>query len=102
VLTCVGQAFPGRVAASVLKAVGLPEMVTRSLAEYEARALELARDPAAHAALKEKLSYNRKTQPLFDTVRYTRNLEAAYTRMWEIHQSGRPPVPFAVDDVKAA
>jgi predicted O-linked N-acetylglucosamine transferase (SPINDLY family) len=102
VLTCMGQSFPGRVAASVLKAVGLPEMVTRSLAEYEARALELARDPAAHAALKEKLSRNRKTQPLFNIVRYTRNLEAAYLRMWELHRSDRPPVAFAVDDVNAA
>ena len=97
-----GQSFPGRVAASVLRAVGLPDMVTRSLAEYEARALELALDPAAHAALKEKLSRNRKTQPLFDTVRYTRNLEAAYTRMWECYRNDRPPVPFAVDDVKTA
>ena len=96
------ESFPGRVAASVLRAVGLPEMVTRSLAEYEARALELALDPAAHAALKEKLSRNRKTQPLFDTVRYTRNLEAAYTRMWECYQNDRPPAPFAVDDVKTA
>ncbi len=102
VLTCMGQSFPSRVAASVLKAVGLPELVTHSLAEYEARALELARDPAAHTALKEKLARNRKTQPLFDTVRYTRNLEAAYTRMWERHQNNGTPVPFAVDDVKAA
>ena len=102
VLTCIGPSFPSRVAASVLRAVGLPEMVTRSLAEYEARALELALDPAAHAALKEKLSRNRKTQPLFDTVRYTRNLETAYMRMWECYQNDRPPVPFAVDDVKTA
>ena len=80
----------------------LPEMVTRSLGEYEARALELARDPAAHAALKEKLSRNRKTQPLFDTVRYARDLETAYTRMWELHQSDRAPAPFAVNDVKPA
>jgi predicted O-linked N-acetylglucosamine transferase (SPINDLY family) len=102
VLTCMGQSFPGKVAASVINAVGLPEMVTRSLAEYEARALELARDPAAHAALREKLAHNRKTQPLFDTVRYTRNLEAAYARMWEQYQSGQPAVSFAVDDVKTA
>jgi predicted O-linked N-acetylglucosamine transferase (SPINDLY family) len=102
VLTCMGQSFPGRVAASVLRAVDLPELVTRSLGEYEARALELARDPVQHAALKEKLSRNRKTQPLFDTVRYTRNLEAAYGRMWELHQGDRPPVSFAVDDVKPA
>jgi predicted O-linked N-acetylglucosamine transferase (SPINDLY family) len=98
----MGQSFPGRVAASVLRAVGLPEMVTRSLGEYEARALELARDPVQHAALKEKLSRNRKTQPLFDTVRYTRNLEVAYRHMWELYHSDRPPVSFAVDDVNPA
>lgn len=101
VLTCLGQGFQGRVAASVLRAVGLPEMVAHSLAEYEARALALASDPDALAALKEKLWRNRKTQPLFDTVRYTRNLEAAYTRMWEQHRKGEAPVSFAVDDVKA-
>ena len=77
-------------------------MVTCSLPEYEARALEIARDPPARAALREKLWRNRKTQPLFDTIRYTRNLEAAYSRMWERYQSGAPAVSFAVDDVKAA
>jgi predicted O-linked N-acetylglucosamine transferase (SPINDLY family) len=86
----------------VLKAVGLPEMVAHSLDEYEARALEVARDPAALAALKDKLSRNRKTQPLFDTIRHTRNLEAAYIRMWEHYQSGRSPMSFAVEDVKPA
>ena len=102
VLTCLGHAFQGRVAASVLKAVGLPEMVTYSLAEYEARALEIARDSAARAALREKLARNRKTYPLFDTIRYTRNLEAAYTRMWHHHANGESPISFAVDNVKAA
>ena len=101
VLTCLGQGFQGRVAASVLRAVGLPEMVAHSLVEYEARALALACDPDALAALKEKLWRNRKTQPLFDIVRYTRNLEAAYMRMWEQHHKGEAPVSFAVDDVKA-
>jgi predicted O-linked N-acetylglucosamine transferase (SPINDLY family) len=102
VLTCLGHAFQGRVAASVLRALGLPEMVTYSLPEYEARALEIARDPSARAALREKLWRNRRTQPLFDTIRYTRNLEAAYSRMWDQHQRGEPAVSFAVDDVKAA
>ena len=98
VLTCMGGSFPGRVAASVLGAVGLPEMVTHSLAEYEARALALARDSAALAAVKAKLARNRETQPLFDTVRYTRYLEAAYMGMWERYVRGEPPASFAVDD----
>jgi predicted O-linked N-acetylglucosamine transferase (SPINDLY family) len=102
VLTCMGQSFPGRVGASVLNAVGLPEMVTHSLADYEARALALARNPLELAAVKEKLARNRKTHPLFDTVRYTRHLEAAYLRMWANHRSGRPPASFAVDDLKVA
>jgi predicted O-linked N-acetylglucosamine transferase (SPINDLY family) len=97
VLTCTGNTFAGRVAASLLNAVGLPEMVTHSLAEYEARALRLARDPAAMTELKAKLARNRTTYPLFDTVRFTRHMEAAYTRMWERYASGHPPAGFAVE-----
>jgi predicted O-linked N-acetylglucosamine transferase (SPINDLY family) len=96
VLTCKGAAFPGRVAASLLSAIGMPEMVTQSLEEYESRALELALNPDALAAVKAKLLRNRDTFPLFDTVRFTRNLEAAYERMVELHRSGRPPQSFAV------
>ena len=81
VLSCAGETFAGRVAASLLNAAGLPELVTTSLAEYEALALNLAREPAALAALKEKLARNRDTCALFDTERYTRNLEAAYETM---------------------
>jgi protein O-GlcNAc transferase len=67
VLTCLGETFAGRVAASLLHAAGLPELVTGSLTEYEALALKLARDPAALAALKDKLAKNRDTCALFDT-----------------------------------
>ena len=97
VLTCLGTTFAGRVAASLLFAVGLPELVTYSLAEYETLALKLAHDPRALAALKEKLRRNRDTEPLFDTARITRNLEAAYVSMWERHQRGGPPETFAVE-----
>jgi predicted O-linked N-acetylglucosamine transferase (SPINDLY family) len=97
VLTCMGESFAGRVAASLLNAIGLPEMVTHSLGEYEARALALARDGSALGAVRGKLARNRDTYPLFDTGRYTRHLEAAYTRMREHHRSGQPPVAFAVD-----
>lgn len=83
VLTCAGTTFAGRVAAGLVRAVGLPELATRSLEEYEARALELARDPARLGALRARLARNRATHPLFDNARACRNIEAAYLRMWE-------------------
>jgi predicted O-linked N-acetylglucosamine transferase (SPINDLY family) len=96
VLTCQGNAFSGRVAASLLQAVGLPELVTQTLDGYEALAVRLARDPAALQAIRQTLASNRKTAPLFDTGRYARNLESAYARMWDIFQRGEPPQGFAV------
>ena len=78
-VTCRGESFAGRVATSLLHGVGLPELSVESLEDYEALALKLARDPAALQALRERLEQNRATQPLFDTARFTRNLEAAYT-----------------------
>jgi protein O-GlcNAc transferase len=83
VLTCAGETFAGRVAGSLLRAIGLPELITTSLEEYEAKALWLAQHPEEIHALKAKLTVNRETMPLFDTERYTRNLEAAYERMWD-------------------
>jgi protein O-GlcNAc transferase len=96
VLTCRGETFVGRVAASLLHAVGLPELVTENLADYEALALKLAREPAMLAEIKAKLARNRDTFPLFDTARFTRHIEAAYTTMWETWQRGEPPRSFAV------
>jgi predicted O-linked N-acetylglucosamine transferase (SPINDLY family) len=81
VLTQMGGIFPGRVGASLLAAAGLPELITRSPEEYEATALALARDPARLKGLQEKLQANRATAPLFDTARFTRNLESAYEKM---------------------
>jgi protein O-GlcNAc transferase len=95
-LTCMGNTFAGRVGASLLQAIGLPELVASSLAEYEAIALALARDPEGSARLRTKLAANRTTQPLFDTARITRNLEAAYTRMWERTRRGEAPESFSV------
>ena len=97
VLTCTGSTFAGRVAASLLHAAGLPEMVTASLVDYEALALALARDPARLSAIKAKLNANRDSCALFDTARMTRSLEAAYTMMWEIYQRGLPPATFRLD-----
>ncbi|MFG1432392.1 tetratricopeptide repeat protein [Xanthobacter sp. V2C-8] len=95
-LTLPGDSFVARVAASLLHAVGLPELVASSLAEYEAIALVLARNPERRAALKARLREARADAPLFDTVTYTRNLEAAYKRMHALRCAGKPPEAFAV------
>ena len=88
VLTCLGVSFQGRVAASLLSAVGLPEMVTPSLHAYEALALNLASHPAKLQAIKEKLAANRLIQPLFDTALTTKHVEAAYQQMQAWHLQG--------------
>jgi protein O-GlcNAc transferase len=82
-VTCMGDYFPARVAASILTAIGLPELITHTLEEYEKLALSFASDPGRLAALRGKLEANRKTKPLFDTSRFTRNLEAEYKAMQE-------------------
>jgi predicted O-linked N-acetylglucosamine transferase (SPINDLY family) len=97
VVTCLGRAFAGRVSASLLNAIGLPELVTQNLADYEALALRLATDPAALKAARAKLAGNRATHPLFDTDRFRRNIEAAYLRMWETWQRGEPAQPFRIE-----
>lgn len=96
VLTCAGKTFAGRVAGSLLHAVGLPELVTNTLEDYEALALRLATDESLLRKLKEKLARNRLSAPLFNTGRFRRHIEAAYTTMWEIHQRGEEPRTFAV------
>jgi protein O-GlcNAc transferase len=97
VVTCLGSAFAGRVAASLLCAVGLPGLATESLLDYEALALKIAKEPAQHALLKDKLARNREDFPLFDTRRFTRQIETAYTTMWQRYLSGEPPQSFGVD-----
>ena len=96
VLTCMGTTFAGRVAASLLHAVGMPELITGTLEDYATSALKLARDAAELAAIRTKLARNRDTFPLFDTARFTRNFEAALVTMHERRQNGRPPADFAV------
>jgi len=95
-LTCPGTTFASRVAGSLLGAVGLPELIAGSLAEYEQLALQLAHDPERLSALRQKLGRNRDRFPLFDTDRFTRRMEAAYAIMWERTQRGEPPQGFAV------
>ncbi|HEY0442158.1 MAG TPA: hypothetical protein VGD36_18985, partial [Xanthobacteraceae bacterium] len=102
VLTCIGCAFPGRVAASLLQAAGLPELITDSLEAYEARALELARDAAARAGMRAQLTAHIESGPVFDTDRFRQHLERAFTEMVERHRRGEPPAPFAVEPLPPA
>ena len=96
-LTCCGESFAGRVAASLLNAVGLPELVTHSLNDYEALALKLATDAALLQSIRRKLAQNRLSYPLFDTDRSRRHIEAAYLTAWEIWQRGESPRSFKVE-----
>jgi len=96
VLTQPGDTFAGRVGASVLKACGLPELIAETASAYEAMALHLARDEHAHAELKAKLARNRDTCALFDTTRFTRHLEVAYSTMYENYRRGREPQSLKV------
>lgn len=96
VLTVPGRSFAGRVAASLLHAVGLPELAVADWDGYEATAKRLAEQPAELAALKLRLEQARTTAPLFDTDRFARSIEVAYAMMWDIHAAGEPPRGFAV------
>jgi predicted O-linked N-acetylglucosamine transferase (SPINDLY family) len=95
-LTLRGTTFPGRVAASLLTAAGMPELVTETQADYEALAVTLAGDAKALAALKVKLAQNRDTCALFDTETFARHIESAYARMWQRWLDGERSQGFAV------
>jgi predicted O-linked N-acetylglucosamine transferase (SPINDLY family) len=90
-LTVKGNTFPGRVGASLLEAVGLPEMITHSVEEYEAKAIFLANNPLDLAAVRTKLSANRLTKPLFDTKLFTEHLELGFSIMYDRYCAGLPP-----------
>jgi protein O-GlcNAc transferase len=100
-LSCRGASFAGRVAASLLNAVGLPELVTGSVQEYEAMALKLATDASLLGPIRRKLAQNRLSCPLFDTDRFRRHIEAAYLTAWQIWQRGEPPRSFSVGSTRA-
>ena len=95
----MGSAFAGRVAGSLLYAVGLPELITHSLEEYETKALTLSGSLETLRGIRAKLARNRATHPLFDTNRFRRHLESAFVTMWERHQRGQAPEPFAVRSI---
>ena len=96
VLTLMGQSFASRVAASLLNAIGLSELITRTQEEYEALAIELAINPKKLENIKFKLANNRLTAPLFDTPLFTKNLEAAYVKMIERYQNDLEPGHIAI------
>jgi predicted O-linked N-acetylglucosamine transferase (SPINDLY family) len=102
VLTCLGTTFVGRVAASLLYAVGLPELVTNNLEEYQALAVRLATQPSLMQSIRRKLEANRLTSPLFDTDRFRRHIEAAYMTMWELWLRGEKPRSFSVEPTQVA
>jgi len=91
VVTKIGRQFAARVAASLLTAVGLPELITANEQEYERLILELAADPRGLSEVREKLAHNRTTHPLFDTVRYTRHFEQAMDQAYDRYLKGLPP-----------
>jgi predicted O-linked N-acetylglucosamine transferase (SPINDLY family) len=102
VLTRAGRSFASRVAASLLHAVGLPELITHDLAQYEQLALELARGPARLAAMRHHLAAARATAPLFDIDRRRREIETAYRLMWELHQRGEAPRTMTIEADRSA
>jgi predicted O-linked N-acetylglucosamine transferase (SPINDLY family) len=96
VLTCAGQSFAARVAGSLLMAAGLSKLITFDLAEYEALALRLANEREQLAGYAEHLVLNREKLPLFDSQRFTRDIETAYTWMHHHQLAGQNPEAFSV------
>jgi protein O-GlcNAc transferase len=91
VITLQGSHFVSRMTSSSLSAIGLPDLVTGTIEEYEALAIRLARDPEALKSIRRRLAENRLTHPLFDTPRFTFNLEEAYKTMWDTFLAGQKP-----------
>jgi protein O-GlcNAc transferase len=90
-ITLAGKAFAGRVGASLLEAINLPELITHSREDYESLAISLATNPEQMADLKKKLSDNRFTTPLFNTPLFAKNIEAAYQQMYQRYQEDLSP-----------
>jgi protein O-GlcNAc transferase len=96
VLTYSGRSFAGRVAGSLLHAIGIPELITYAVDDYEALAIRLAHGPDILKELRQRLAANVKTAPLFQTDRFSRDIETAFTQMWERYRRGEAPESFAV------
>jgi predicted O-linked N-acetylglucosamine transferase (SPINDLY family) len=102
VVTYMGDSFPARVAGSLLHAIGLPELVTHSLDEYEAKVVALVREPEQLQAVKARLAANRATHPLFDTERFCRDLEAAFGAMRPRATAALPAAAAPTPELAAA
>jgi predicted O-linked N-acetylglucosamine transferase (SPINDLY family) len=95
-VTLRGTSFAGRVAASILSAIGMPDLIANTLEEYQSLGLRLARDRDLLQTMRARLTQNRLSHPLFDTLRFCRHMEGAYMQMLRHAQQGRPPVSFRV------
>jgi predicted O-linked N-acetylglucosamine transferase (SPINDLY family) len=102
VLTCRGEGFAGRVAASLLTAIGLPQLITSTLDQYEELAVRLAGDPDELAEIRQTLAANRLTAPLFDTPLYTRHIEAAFAKIYARYQADLMPEHVFVEELSHA
>jgi predicted O-linked N-acetylglucosamine transferase (SPINDLY family) len=99
VLTCMGKSFAGKVAASLLNAIDLPELITYNEQEYEAKAVQLATDPQVLNSLKTRLSLNKTTSSLFDIAQFTGHFEAALSNMYAVYQSGEAIDHIVIQDI---
>jgi predicted O-linked N-acetylglucosamine transferase (SPINDLY family) len=97
IVTRRGEGFAGRVAASLLTAIGLPELITEDFGSYESLALKVAQDKVFQGSLQKKLSANRQTAPLFDADRFRLTIEKAFSIMIDRAWRGEAPVGFDVD-----
>lgn len=98
-MTAKGGHFSSRVSASILNAIGLAELITNDIGEYEELAVDIANNPEKLQALKKKVETNRLTAPLFDTPQFTRNLERAYREMVKIAKRGESPKQIDVQQL---
>jgi predicted O-linked N-acetylglucosamine transferase (SPINDLY family) len=96
VLTLTGRSFPSRVGASLLRAVGMPELITDDLAHYEALALRLALEPGLLSDVRARLAAQRRSAALYDAPRYTHHLETAFLTMAQQARQGLAPESFGV------
>jgi predicted O-linked N-acetylglucosamine transferase (SPINDLY family) len=96
VIALLGKHFAGRVATSILTAVGLPELVTKTPKRYENLAVKLAKDKKMLEKMRDKLAKNRSTSPLFNTEKFTGDLERAYEIMWDNYQKGKKPKDITI------
>jgi len=102
ILTCAGESFAARMSASLLENLGVPELITYSLPDYETKAVQLARAPEQLARLRRALAERRRGHAFFDTDRYRRHLESAFRTMWSRNERGLAPAAFAVESSDGA